>query len=187
MDLAKTMEGAQKYREKVFLLLQGLTILAIFMTLALMLRPGPATLFAFMTAAQGLIILSILVCTLLLVTQKKTVQEERYGPGQVIFSKGDPGDRLYIIVHGEVEIVEAEPGKPERVIGKLGPGECFGEWELVTNRPRMATIRSRTGVSLMSMDREGFDAMFAHLAPIRTLFEKLIEERAESQRKARER
>lgn len=186
MELVKTIQTVlDDYRDKIILLLQGLTVLAALMTIALMIQVGPLTLFAFMTVAQGLLLLSIVVCTIMLVTQKKAVQEERYGPGQVIFNKGDKGDRLYVIVVGEVEIVEGEPGKGERIIGKLGAGETFGEWELITNSPRMAMVRSRSGVTLMSMDREGFDALFAHLPPIRKMFEKLIEERAESQRKAR--
>ncbi|MBI4490864.1 MAG: cyclic nucleotide-binding domain-containing protein [Deltaproteobacteria bacterium] len=184
--IKKTQGGLDVYRDKLLLILQGLTALAMVMTVILMIHVGPLTLFLFMTAAQGLLLLSIVLCTILLVTQRKAVQKEHYGPGQVIFRKGDKGERLYIIMHGEVEIVDEEPGKEGRIIGKLGPGECFGEWELVTNRSRMATIRSRTGVNLMSMGRESFDAMFAHLPPIRSLFEKLIEERAESQRKARE-
>jgi len=187
MEIAKKAQaGLHVYRDRVLLALQVLTVVAIVMTIVLMVHVGPLSLLFFMTAGQGLLLLSIVLCTIILVTQKRAVQEEQYGPGQVIFRKGDTGDRLYLIVHGEVEIVDVEPGKGERIIGKLGPGECFGEWELVTNRPRMATIRSRTGVNLMSMDREGFDAMFTHLPPIRGLFEKLIEERAESQRKARE-
>ena len=187
MDLVKTIQEAlNTYRDKVVLFLQGLTVLAMLMTLALLIRPGPVTLFAFMTVAQGLIVLSIVICTFILLVQKKAVQEEQYGPGQVIFKKGDKGDSIYLIIHGEVEILDVEPGKPEKVIGKLGAGECFGELELITNSPRLATIRSRTGVTLKSLDRESFDAMFAHLPPLKKLFEDLVEERARSQKKARE-
>lgn len=187
MDMSKAIQTTLATpRDKIIFLLQGLTASAALITIALMIHVGPLTLFVFMTVGQGLVLLSIALCTILLLTQKRAVQREHYGPGQIIFRKGDKGDRFYVIVHGEVEIVDEEPGKGERIIGKLAAGECFGEWELMTNSPRLATLRSRTGVNLMSMDREGFDALFAHLPPIRSFFENLIKERAESQRKARE-
>ena len=35
------------------------------------------------------------------------VRTRRLGPGQVLFSAGDPGDALYIVANGEIEILEA--------------------------------------------------------------------------------
>ncbi len=48
---------------------------------------------------------------------------------------------------------------------------------LVNDSPRMATSRTVTPVKLMSLDRDAFDALFAHLLPLRLIFQRLIEER----------
>lgn len=102
---------------------------------------------------------------------------EHFEPGEVIFREGDRGDRLYIIVDGEVEVVKEELGKGETTLARRGPGECFGEMALVSDTPRTATVRSRTSLNVLTMDREAFHALFVHLPPLRKLFQQLIEQR----------
>lgn len=102
---------------------------------------------------------------------------EHFEPHQIIFREGDQGDRLYIIVDGEVEIVQQRPGQDELILGRVGAGGCFGEMALVGNQPRMATARTITSVNLITMDREAFHAFFAHHPPLRQMFEQLIDQR----------
>jgi len=72
--------------------------------------------------------------------------------GETIFRQGDRGDRLYIVVDGDVEVVKAEPGEQgETVLARLGPGECFGEMALVSDNLRMATVRSCTSVNVLCL------------------------------------
>ena len=105
---------------------------------------------------------------------------EHFEPGEIIFRQGDRGDRLYIIIDGEVEIVKQDPGNAERVLGRLGPGGCFGEMALVNDDARMATARTITRANLLSVDREAFDALFAYHPPLRNMFQQLIEQRVPS-------
>ena len=108
------------------------------------------------------------------------IGREHFEAHEVIFSQGDQPDRLYIIVDGEVEVVKEEPGKGEVILRRLGPGDCFGEIALVSDRPRTATVRSRTSVNVITVDREAFHALFAHLPPLRALFQRLIEQRLQA-------
>jgi len=104
-----------------------------------------------------------------------------YEAGEVIFRQGDKGDRLYILVDGEVEVVVANPGGAEEtILAHLGPGECFGEMALVSDNLRMATVRSSTIVNVLTLDRDAFQSLFAHLPPLRGLFEQLIEQRTKA-------
>jgi len=105
------------------------------------------------------------------------IGREHFEPGEVIFRQGDRGDRLYIIVDGEVEIVKEEIGKGEITLARRGPGDCFGEMALVSDTPRTATVRSRTSLNVLTMHREAFHALFVHLPPLRKLFQQLIEQR----------
>jgi CRP-like cAMP-binding protein len=57
--------------------------------------------------------------------------------GRTVFSQGDPGDALYVIVSGAVEVRGERGGQGERV-AVLGPGDCVGEMALVTGDPRSA-------------------------------------------------
>src|SRR2546426_10527856 len=101
-------------------------------------------------------------------------------PDETLFDQGERGDRLYIIVDGEVEVVKKEPGGGEVVLACLGPGECFGEMALVSDLPRRAAARTRTSVNVLTVDRAALSALFTSLPPLRGLFEQLIEQRLKS-------
>ena len=103
-----------------------------------------------------------------------------FEPGEVIFSQGDMGDRLYVVVEGEVEVVKEDSGKEPIKLAHLGAGDCFGEMALVSDNPRMATVRSCSSVNVLTLDRDAFHALFAHLPPLRGLFEQLIEQRTKA-------
>jgi CRP-like cAMP-binding protein len=95
----------------------------------------------------------------------------------VIFREGDRGDWLYIVVSGEVEAVRQLPGQGDVVLGRLGPGECFGEIALVGDTARTATVRTRSRVDVLAVDRDAFHALFASLPPLKSFFEGLIDQR----------
>jgi NADH:ubiquinone reductase (H+-translocating) len=102
---------------------------------------------------------------------------EHFEPQQIIFRQGDRGDRLYIVVDGEVEMLKQEPRQHEQQLARLGPGECFGEMALVNESPRMATARTVTTANLLSLDRATFNALFASHPPLRRMFQMLIDKR----------
>src|SRR5262249_48178705 len=63
--------------------------------------------------------------------------------GEILFRAGDPGDALYIVAQGGVEVLAdgagEEPGQP---ISRLGEGQAFGEMALLSGHARTATIRA---------------------------------------------
>lgn len=70
----------------------------------------------------------------------------------VIFAEGSPGDGLYLIASGEVEVFQSVQTQP---IASLTTGECFGEMALVDAEYRSATVRARTNVQLLHLSPEG--------------------------------
>jgi NADH:ubiquinone reductase (H+-translocating) len=110
-----------------------------------------------------------------LTTEKPlAIRREHFEPNETIFRQGDWGDSLYIIVDGEVEITRDVSGQSDVPLARLGCGECFGEMGLVRQMPRSATVRTVTRVNVLAMDRYTFQALFAHLPPLRLFFEQLI-------------
>jgi CRP-like cAMP-binding protein len=71
--------------------------------------------------------------------------------GSILIAEGEVGDRFYFIETGEV--VVSQPG---REIGRLGPGESFGELALVRRIPRTATVVAATDVEMLALDRASF-------------------------------
>jgi len=67
---------------------------------------------------------------------KAIAQERRFNPGGEIFPEGAPGDSVYFVKSGAVEISTAAAGR--RVFSRLGPGEIFGEMAVIEQLPRSA-------------------------------------------------
>jgi NADH:quinone reductase (non-electrogenic) len=103
-----------------------------------------------------------------------TIRREHFEADQVVFREGDRGDALYVVVEGEVEITKDVPGQGAVPLGRLGPGDCFGEMALVRELPRSATARTCSRVNVLVMDRDAFQMLFAYFPPVRHFFEQLI-------------
>jgi CRP/FNR family transcriptional regulator, cyclic AMP receptor protein len=83
----------------------------------------------------------------------KHARPHRLNAGQVLFQKGDPGDKLFIIGSGLVEIgVDTEDGK-HLVFNVLGPGDVFGEIALLDGGPRTADATVMASSELQVIDR----------------------------------
>lgn len=81
-----------------------------------------------------------------------------YEPGAVLFREGEPGDFMYVIQSGEVEI-RRTIGDVERVLAVLPAGEFFGEMALINQRPRSATAVVRRPSRLLVIEPRTFEAM----------------------------
>lgn len=80
--------------------------------------------------------------------------------GSLIFSEGDVGDRLFVIVKGEVSIKLKIPGTQRaRRLATFGPGMAFGEMALIECKPRSADAYAKRDVSLYSMNPEQLDEL----------------------------
>jgi CRP-like cAMP-binding protein len=61
--------------------------------------------------------------------------------GQDVVRIGDPGDTMYIVISGEVDVIIEGPDGKENKVAKIGSGNYFGEMALMTGEPRSDTIR----------------------------------------------
>ena len=113
------------------------------------------------------------------INRSASISHEHFEPGEAIFRQGDWGDKVYIIMKGEVEVVREEPGKGEILLTKQGSGDCFGELALLSNAPRSATVRTLTSVDALTIDRGAFNSLMAGFPPLRKIFEQMTQERIE--------
>ena len=74
---------------------------------------------------------------------------------QIIFSQGDPGENLYIIAEGSVEISQETIGG-KCILARLGPRDLFGEIALLTDLPRTATAVAIEPTRLITVRRGEF-------------------------------
>ena len=75
----------------------------------------------------------------------------RVEAGQTIVTAGEAGDRFYVILSGEVDVVPLAGGRRT-----LTAGESFGEIALVQDIPRTATVTATAPTELLALDRGAF-------------------------------
>jgi CRP-like cAMP-binding protein len=71
--------------------------------------------------------------------------------GTTLMSEGEPGDRFYVVIQGNVRIT-----RNGRTIAKLGAGDGFGELALLTASPRNATATATDDADLVAFSRKSF-------------------------------
>ena len=80
----------------------------------------------------------------------RTARIRQYGPGEVLFKAGDPGDYLHLIRSGSVT-VSHEIGGRDLVIAYLPSGNYVGELALLTDSPRTATVRAAVATETIQL------------------------------------
>ena len=78
-----------------------------------------------------------------------------YRAGEVIVRQGQPGDCMYVIQSGKVEVIREEHGK-EVKLAELGEGDFFGEMALFDKDVRSATVRPLGEVRVLTIDKKMF-------------------------------
>lgn len=77
--------------------------------------------------------------------------------GDWLFHQGDPGDSLFVVTAGSVEIVAEQP--TSRVVRTLGRGQCIGELAVLTGEPRSYGARAHRDIELAQVSRADFEAL----------------------------
>ena len=75
--------------------------------------------------------------------------------GDVIFEQDTPGDTMFIIQSGAVEI-SCHRGGEKIVIALMEKGDFFGEMALIDNRPRSATATALSRTRILPISRNLF-------------------------------
>lgn len=79
-----------------------------------------------------------------------------YQAGDIVFSAGDPGDGLYLVESGRVQISALVSETEARVLAVIGPGDFFGEMAVLDDAPRSATARVEADTKAWFLSRDEF-------------------------------
>lgn len=83
----------------------------------------------------------------------EVLPRETYAPGETIVTEGGNPDSLYIILEGEVEILQSEEDGEWVSLGRLTSGDTIGALEMIYRQPRPATVRSVEATVVLRWDR----------------------------------
>ena len=77
--------------------------------------------------------------------------------GEVIFSEGEAGNEMFVVVAGKVRISRRLDGVGEEALAILEPGAYFGEMAMIDDAPRSADARAHSACALAVVSREALD------------------------------
>ena len=75
----------------------------------------------------------------------------KVAPGDVLFREGDRGEKMYVLLEGEMEILLGD-----FVLETVRQGALIGEMALIDDSPRTASVVARTPCRLAEIDRRRF-------------------------------
>lgn len=88
-------------------------------------------------------------------------EERTLKAGTTVFIENMPGESLYLIEQGRVQITRMLAEGDEQVLASLGPEEAFGEMAVLDDAPRSATARVQETAILHKLSRDAFERFCA--------------------------
>ena len=85
---------------------------------------------------------------------RSSMVDQRLTKGDVLFSEGEPGEKLYLIESGKIKLSHTASDGRESIIAVLGAGEMLGELSLFDPGPRTATAIAVTNTKVVSLSHE---------------------------------
>lgn len=85
------------------------------------------------------------------ISLRESMASQDVKKGQILFSEGEPGDRLYLVKTGKIKLSHASGDGRESVLMILGPGDMFGELSLFDPGPRTSTAIAVTDSQVLEL------------------------------------
>jgi ABC-type sulfate/molybdate transport systems ATPase subunit len=108
-----------------------------------------------------------------------TSERVHFEPNQEVFHQGDPGDRAYVVIEGEVDVI-LESAAGQTIVATLGRNQLFGEMALLSKTPRTTTLRAKTPLLLLSINQDVFMRMVEENSDIAIAMMRVLAERLAS-------
>lgn len=97
--------------------------------------------------------------------------------GRMILREGDPGDAFYIIVGGHVRVLKNQPAGSPIEVARLGPGAFFGEFAVLSDRVRHASVEAIDEVELFEISRTLLDQLTVRYPEVSRTLRRFYRER----------
>jgi len=119
-------------------------------------------------------------------TLTSSLKVRKTARGKDIVVAGEQGDSMYILVEGLLEVFAIIEGA-EFEVGRIAPGQFFGEMSLLTGEPRSATVRAATEVVMFEVRKKDLQPLLGNRPQLAAaITEKVAERKVRNDRRKRE-
>jgi CRP-like cAMP-binding protein len=108
------------------------------------------------------------------------MSRRHFEAGEIVLREGDPGDACFVIQHGSVRVLKKDPQASTQdliEIARLGPGSLFGEFALLADRRRHATVQAMERCEMFEIPRRLLRELAATYADVGPALERFYRER----------
>ncbi|MFF3159415.1 cyclic nucleotide-binding domain-containing protein [Streptomyces sp. NPDC057910] len=86
----------------------------------------------------------------------KIVAERWVDAGTVLAHEGERGQEMFILLTGSIDVLKGQPGGEPRLLHVAEPGEILGEFTLLADIPRSASLRAATDSAVLVVRSDAF-------------------------------
>ena len=108
---------------------------------------------------------------------RATAQERTFASGQEIFREGDPGDGIYVVTSGLVEISGLLNKDQRQVLSQVGPGQIFGEMAIIEQLPRSACATAVQPTTVVFLGRPEMQTLIERCPTLASALLQLVSHR----------
>ena len=97
-----------------------------------------------------------------------------YLQGETLFIEGEPGDRVFFIMSGRVQVIKTLASGESRELAVLGESDIVGEMAVLDGRPRSATVTALDETEVLVVLKDSFLASMEQQPKLAINFLKLL-------------
>lgn len=112
-------------------------------------------------------------------------REKQFAPRSMIVRQGEPGDEMFIIVSGNVQVLARDAHGQSSPVALRGVGAVTGEMAIIVGGRRTATLQAQDNVRALCLDAPGFNELLNNSAEIRLAIMRQLCERLKQASAAR--
>ncbi|MBI4867612.1 MAG: cyclic nucleotide-binding domain-containing protein [Candidatus Wallbacteria bacterium] len=87
----------------------------------------------------------------------RVLRKDRFEAGELVLSQGEAGYRFYVVMRGQLAVLQEDESGYHRQLARLGPGDCFGELALLGSGVRTASVLAETLTEVVSLGKDDFE------------------------------
>jgi ATP-binding cassette subfamily B protein len=107
----------------------------------------------------------------------KKVRSIEVIPGAYIFREGDPGDSIFLIAEGEVEVIGSAKDSSKVTLARLPEGSVFGEFGFFLGSRRTMDVRAVSKSTVLELTKEDLDEIISRYGHVEAVLFDFYKER----------
>lgn len=96
--------------------------------------------------------------------------------GMTLYRQDDPGDSLFVVKSGVMDVLMRAADGREHDVGDVDPGQSFGELSAMTGQPRPATLRAQSDVVCVEIGRDQLNELFKQVPAVMEAMSNVVAE-----------